>query len=134
MANTLSNIISAINNAANANLLSVTLYTSNFCIRFLDVLKNGGYIRDYKYNISNTSTSNRGVQVTILLKYTDLGHAILELKRISSPGKRIYWSSEKIKTRSNGLGNYILSTSRGILYDTEAKLIGVGGEILCSIR
>lgn len=130
MTDTVSNMMSSINNASRANLSSLTLETSKFCVRLLDVLKKGGYIRGYRYE---TPTDHR-VHVTILLKYTDRGSVLQEFKRISSSGKRIYWSAKEIQPVLNGLGNLILSTSRGLLYDTEAKLLGVGGEVICFIR
>lgn len=123
-------MISSINNASQANLATLTFDTSKFCVRVLDVLRKGGYIRGYRYEMSQEDR----IKVTVQLKYTDKGSVIQELKRISSPGKRVYWSVRDIKPVKNGLGNLILSTSRGILYDTEAKLLGVGGEVLCYIR
>lgn len=129
MTNSLSNMISSINNASKANLATLTFETSKYCIRVLDVFRKGGYIRGYRHEASEKER----IIVTVLLKYTEQGSAIRELKRISSPGKRVYWSVRDIRPIKNGLGSLILSTSRGILYDTEAKLLGVGGEVLCYI-
>lgn len=130
MTDSLSKMISSLNNASAARLATFTLEASQLSLRLLDVLKKGGYIRGYHYH----TPLDRHRKVTILLKYTEQGNAIRELKRISSSGKRIYLSASKIKPSLNGFGNLILSTSRGLLYDFEAKFLGVGGEVLCSIR
>lgn len=95
----------------------------------LDILKNEGYIRGYSVN-----TVKKGIEdLVIELKYVDGEAAIKTLERVSKLGRRIYSSVKNIGTVHSGLGLYILSTSKGVMSDVEAKEQGLGGEILCKV-
>lgn len=95
----------------------------------LDILKNEGYIRGYSVN-----AVRKGIEdLVIELKYVDGEAAIKTLDRVSKLGRRIYSSVENIGTVHSGLGLYILSTSKGVMSDVEAKEQGLGGEILCKV-
>lgn len=95
----------------------------------LDILKNEGYIRGYSVN-----TVRAGIEdLVIELKYVDGEAAIKTIDRVSKLGRRIYSSVKNIGTVHSGLGLYILSTSKGVMSDVEAKEQGLGGEILCKV-
>lgn len=95
----------------------------------LDILKNEGYIRGY-----SVSPVRAGIEdVVIELKYAEGESVIKTLDRVSKPGRRVYSSVKDIGTVHSGLGLYILSTSKGVMSDVEAKEQGLGGEILCKV-
>lgn len=126
----LSALVSSLQNASRARFATLDLRASQFSVRFLEVLRRGGYIRGFQYQ----SPITKKVFVTVQLKYTEEGPAFHEIRRVSTPGKRVYTSVEDLRPLSNGLHHRILSTPKGILYDQEARLLGVGGEVLCTIR
>ncbi len=98
-------------------------------INIAEILKIEGYIRNYKI-IKDTK---QGILV-IYLKYNeDKSPVIKGLKRISKPSCRIYSRCKKIPRVLNGLGINIVSTSKGVITGREAKRLGVGGEIICSV-
>jgi small subunit ribosomal protein S8 len=93
------------------------------------VLKTQGYIRNYK----NVKDDKQGI-LRVYLKYSDSqAHVIQELKRVSKPSRRIYVGADDVQTVFNGLGIAILSTSKGILTDKQARQDHIGGEILCTV-
>ncbi|PIB23901.1 30S ribosomal protein S8 [Amylibacter kogurei] len=95
----------------------------------LDVLANEGYIRGYE-----SSTSDAGhPEMEISLKYFDGQPVIKELKRVSTPGRRVYSASKEIPTVRQGLGVAIVSTPKGVMSDAQARAANVGGEVLCTI-
>ena len=95
----------------------------------LDILKNEGYIRNY-----SVSPVRRGIEdLVIELKYVDGEAVIKSLERVSKLGRRVYSSVRNIGTVHSGLGLYILSTSKGVMTDVEAKEHGVGGEVICKV-
>lgn len=95
----------------------------------LDVLKDEGYIRGYE-----SMTSDAGhPELEISLKYFDGVPVIKEIKRVSKPGRRVYSASSEIPTVRQGLGVSIVSTSKGVMSDANARAANVGGEVLCTI-
>jgi len=93
------------------------------------VLKEAGYIKNYKYIRDN----KQGI-LRIYLKYgADQSHVILRLNRVSKPSRRIYRKRDEIEPVYNGLGLAIVSTSKGIMSDARARKENVGGEILCHV-
>ena len=95
----------------------------------LDVLKREGYIRGYQV----ISPENCHSEIEISLKYARGSPAIVELKRISKPGRRVYTSVRDLPYVRQGLGVAIVSTSRGIMSDADARESKLGGEILCTV-
>lgn len=94
-----------------------------------EILVDKGYISRY----IDIEDGKQGV-LRLFLKYDSYGQPVIrQLKRISKPGLRIYSGSEEIPRSMNGLGIVIVSTSRGIMTDKEAKTLNVGGEVLCSV-
>jgi len=95
----------------------------------LDVLQNEGYIRGYE-----PSTGKDGhPELEISLKYFDGEGVIKELKRISTPGRRVYSGAQEIPAVRQGLGVAIVSTSKGVMSDAQARAANIGGEVLCTI-
>ena len=95
----------------------------------LDVLQSEGYIRGYE---SGTGV-NGHPELEISLKYFDGVPVIKELKRVSTPGRRVYASVKDIPTVRQGLGVSIVSTPQGVMSDAQARAANVGGEVLCTI-
>lgn len=95
----------------------------------LKVLVSEGYISSYTKN-----KNEKGFEfLKVALKYVDGRGAINSIKRVSKPGRRVYSSVDKLKPVYNGLGINILSTSKGIVSDVEARKSCVGGEVICSV-
>jgi len=101
---------------------------SRLRIRLLDVLQAEGYIRGY----AEVETKGHK-QLEIELKYHEGEPAIRELKRISTPGRRVYSSVSELKPHRQGLGVSIISTPKGVMTDTTAREQNVGGEVLCQV-
>ena len=98
-------------------------------ISVLEVLKSEGYIRGY--SVENIRKNIN--QIRIELKYVETQPVIRMLKRISKPGLRVYSSVSKLPSVRSGLGIHILSTSKGVMTDVEAKSTGTGGEVICQV-
>ena len=95
----------------------------------LDVLASEGYIRGYEPKADNAGKP--GFEIS--LKYFDGEPVIRQVKRVSTPGRRVYASVKEIPQVRNGLGVSIISTSKGIMTDTRARAENVGGEVLCTV-
>jgi small subunit ribosomal protein S8 len=113
-----------------ANHRIVEIPASNLKKRMTEILYGQGYILKYKFE----DDSKQGV-IKIALKYdpTSKEPAIKSLERVSRPGLRTYSSPSEFKRVKNGLGVAIISTSKGVMTDKEAKVQNVGGEVLCYI-
>ncbi len=124
----LSDMLTRIRNGQRANLAHVNSPSSKLLKGVLEVLKNDGYIRDYSQEEINGKPSLR-----IELKYYDGEPVIKTLKRVSKPGRRLYSKIGDMFKVHNGLGISILSTSKGVMSDHDARNQNVGGEVLCSV-
>ena len=122
-------MITRIRNAQMRLLSSVKIPSSKFRVKILDVLKKEGYISDYKVL---SDVNNKG-SLSVDLKYNNGSPVIKEIKRVSKPGRRIYARANSIPKIQNGLGLAIVSTSKGIMTDDEARSQKVGGEIICRV-
>ena len=122
-------MITRIRNAQMRLLSSVKIPSSKFRARILDILKKEGYISDYKVL---SDLNNKG-SLSVDLKYNNGSPVIKEIKRVSKPGRRIYARANSIPKIQNGLGLAIVSTSKGIMTDDEARSQKVGGEIICRV-
>ena len=122
-------MITRIRNAHMRMLNNVRIPGSKFREKILDVLKQEGYIADYKL----LSDSNNKGSLSVDLKYNDGLPVIKEIKRVSKPGKRIYVRATSIPKIQNGLGLAIISTSIGIMTDNDARSKNIGGEIICKV-
>ena len=122
-------MITRIRNAQMRMLNNVRIPGSKFREKILDVLKQEGYIADYKF----LSESNNKGTLSVDLKYNNGLPVIKEIKRVSKPGRRIYVRATSIPKIKNGLGVAIVSTSIGIMTDNDARSKNVGGEIICKV-
>ena len=125
----ISDMITRIRNAQLRALNSVSIPNSKFRAKILDVLKEEGYISDYKP--SSKEKNNKFLLVD--LKYNNGIPVIQEISRVSKPGRRVYTKAESIPRIQNGLGIAIVSTSKGIMTDNDARSQKVGGEIICRV-
>ncbi len=129
MTDPIADMLTRIRNANMVKLQKVDIPSSNLKINIATVLKQEGFIKNYKVISDNL----QGV-LRIYLKYIDEKDSVInEIKRVSKPGGRVYKKSEDIPVVKNGIGVAILSTSKGIITDNAARQAGVGGEILCTI-
>ncbi|MFB3057755.1 MAG: 30S ribosomal protein S8 [Ignavibacteriaceae bacterium] len=124
----ISDFLTRIRNASKAKKIKVEIPSSKMKVGLTEILKKNGYIYDYK--IDEDSKQN---VISVLLKYSDGEPAINGLKRISKPGLRIYKKSEELPRVLNGLGTAVISTSKGLLTEKEARRQDTGGEVVCYI-
>lgn len=130
MSDPIADMLTRIRNANKARFKTVHVQVSQMNVNIAKVLKKAGYISNYD-KIKN----EKGQQVLeIILKYPDNRKSVItNIKRVSKPGRRVYVSADNIPKVLNGLGIAILSTSKGIITDAEARELNVGGEILCTV-
>jgi small subunit ribosomal protein S8 len=125
----IADMLTRIRNAGKARLNSVDIPGSKLKTEIAKVMKSEGYIRNYKF----IKDGKQGI-LRIYLKYEDdQSHVIQKMKRISKPSRRVYVDVRNVKPVYHGLGTSILSTSKGILTDKQARKENVGGEVLCTL-
>jgi small subunit ribosomal protein S8 len=120
----IADLLTRIRNAHTALHKKVNVPYSKLKVAMAEILKTEGYISDFAV---------QDLDIKITLKYAKGQPLIAGLKRISSPGRRVYVGVESIPQVQNGLGICILSTSQGILAGADAKTKNIGGELLCEI-
>jgi len=129
MTDPIADMLTRIRNAGLAKHQKVDLPSSNLKVAVASVLKDLGYIKNFK----TVSDEKQGV-LRLYLKFDDENLPVIhEIKRVSTPGRRVYVSKDEIPSVKNGLGCAILSTSKGVLADAAAREAQVGGELLCTI-
>jgi small subunit ribosomal protein S8 len=129
MSDPIADMLTRIRNAGKAKIGTIDVPGSKLKVELARVLKDEGFIRNYKFLKDN----KQGI-LRIYMKYTENeACAIFGLKRISKVSKRTYMKSRDIKPVLNGMGISVLSTSKGVLTDRQARQENVGGEILCTI-
>jgi small subunit ribosomal protein S8 len=121
-------LITRIRNAQMRGRSKLTTPASTLRTRVLQVLKDEGYIRDFR-DIENDGHK----EIEVELKYFEGAPAIHEIQRVSKPGRRVYWSIKDLRLVRNGLGISIVSTPKGVMSDAAARDANVGGEILCEV-
>jgi small subunit ribosomal protein S8 len=121
-------MLTRIRNASNANHEKVDVPASGLKNEIARILKEAGYVKNFKI----IDDRKQGI-LRIYIKYDENNRGVVNLKRISKPGRRVYVDASRIPRVLNGLGISILTTSRGILTDTEARKLNVGGEVLCYV-
>ena len=124
----IANMLTSIRNALQAKKLTVDIPASKLSGKILEIFKGQGYIEDYRLMKNDVQGTFK-----VYLKYEGKQPAIIGIKRISKGGLRVYTPRNKIPRVLNGLGTAVISTSKGVLDDNEARRQGVGGEILCYI-
>ena len=122
-------MLTRIRNGQMRSLNKINIPFSNFRLKILEVLKKEGYIIDF--NIDNGKKEIKFLSVD--LKYYEGQPVIKEIKRVSKPGRRVYSKATSIPKVLNGLGLAILSTSKGVMSDTDAIKNNLGGEIICKV-
>lgn len=124
----ISDLLTRIRNGQMANLSEIDMPSSKQKVAIATLLKNEGYISDF-----DVSESDKKKTLRVVLKYYEGSPVIDEIKRTSRPGLRIYKGANDIPIVKNGLGIAVVSTCKGIISDREARKLGIGGEILCTV-
>ena len=121
-------MLARIKNSQLRNHKRVELPSSNFKVKIAEVLKNEGYIVNYKILTVENKTN-----LEIELKCNYGSPVISTIQRVSKPGRRIFSSAESLPKINNGLGIAIVSTPKGVMSDIDARKQKVGGEIICKV-
>ena len=126
----IADMLTRIRNANSSKHKTVDVPASNMKLAIANILLNEGYIKSLE---EIKSENNQGV-IRITLKYDEKGNRVIDgLKRISKPGLRVYASKDELPQVLNGLGIALISTSKGIKTDKEARSLGLGGEVLAYV-
>jgi len=129
MSDPLGDMLTRIRNGQSARKSVVSSPASRLRTNVLEVLQREGYIRGYSQDGVRPGVS----EIKIELKYSEGEPVIKEIKRVSTPGRRVYSKIKDLPRVYNGLGIAILSTPRGVMSDNEARAANVGGEVLCQV-
>jgi len=121
-------MLTRIRNAQMAHHESLELPASRIKLDILRILKEEGYIKDFRVRREGARRI-----VKVWLKYVDRKPMLSGLQRVSKPGRRVYVGKDEIPKVLNGMGVAVLSTSHGVLPDRQARRLGVGGEVLCFV-
>lgn len=129
MTDPIADLLTRIRNAGMAKHPKLDIPSSNLKVAVATVLKDLGYIK----NLKTVSDDKQGM-LRIYLKFdADNQHVINEIKRVSTPGRRVYVGKDEIPRIKHGLGAAILSTSKGVMDDGAAREAQIGGEVLCTV-
>lgn len=128
MSDPIADMLTRIRNAQSVNKSEVTMPSSKLKVAIASVLKDEGYIDDFKVQASEGKS-----QLSIGLKYYAGRPVIESISRVSKPGLRVYRGTNDIPKVMNGLGVTIVSTSKGVMTDRKARAAGIGGEVLCVV-
>ena len=129
VSDTIADMLTRIRNAAAMRYEEVQVPASNIKKEIARILKEEGFINDYKIEDNNAQGT-----IILNLKYTDKKESVISgLKRISKPGLRVYAKNDEVPKVLNGLGIAIISTSKGIMTDKQARKENIGGEVLAYI-
>ena len=125
----IADMLTRIRNANSSKHKTVDVPASKMKLSIADILFKEGYIKSFE-EISNDVQGT----IRVTLKYDEKGNRVIDgIKRISKPGLRVYASKEDLPQVLNGLGIAIVSTSKGIMTDKEARKVGLGGEVLAYV-
>ena len=122
-------MLARIKNAQIRNHKKIVLPSSNFKIKIADVLKNEGFIIDYKVQENDIKKP----ELEINLKYNSGSPVISTIERVSKPGRRVFSRATSLPKINNGLGIAIISTPKGVMSDVDARKQKLGGEIICKV-
>lgn len=129
MTDPLADMLTRIRNASCARHEKVDVPGSKLKLEIARILKEEGYIKSFKFIKDN----KQGV-IRIVLKYEENKRPVIEgMKRVSKPGRRVFAGVEDVQRVLGGLGITIISTSRGVMTDRQARELKLGGEVLCSV-
>ena len=121
-------MIARVKNAQARNHKKVDLPSSNFKAKIADILKNEGFIKDFK-----VANDEKKPILSLELKYHSGNPVISNFERVSKPGRRIFSSADSLPKINNGLGIAIVSTPKGVMTDMDARKQKIGGEIICKV-
>ena len=121
-------MIARIKNAQSRNHKIVELPSSNFKSKIANILKNEGFIKDFK-----VLSEGKKPILSLELKYHSGNPVISNFERVSKPGRRIFSSADSLPRINNGLGIAIVSTPKGVMTDMDARKQKIGGEIICKV-
>ena len=128
MTDPIADMLTRIRNANQNRASKVEIPASKVKLEIAKILKDEGFIEDYSVNNENVQGT-----ITLTLKYKNKERVITWLKRISKPGLRVYAGADELPTVLNGLGIAIISTSKGIMTDKEARKNSLGGEVIAYV-
>ncbi len=128
MTDPIADLLTRIRNGQSANKVEVSMPSSTLKCAIAQVLKDEGYINDF-----STADEDGKMVLTVTLKYHNGTPVIEMIQRSSRPGLRLYKGKDDIPRIQNGLGVAIVSTSKGVMSDRQARAAGEGGEILCVV-
>ena len=130
MTDPIADMLTRIRNGNKARFKTVSVHMSQLNMNIARVLKTNGYIHNYE-----AVKNDKGhPMLKIALKYPDAKHTVItDIQRVSKPGRRVYVAADQVTKVLNGFGISIISTSRGIMTDQEARESKVGGEVLCKV-
>ena len=128
LSNPIGDMIARVKNAQDRNHKKVDLPSSNFKVKIAGILKNEGFITEFKVN----KEDNKPI-LSLELKYHSGNPVISTFERVSKPGRRIFSSADSLPKINNGLGIAIVSTPKGVMTDIDARKQRVGGEIICKV-
>jgi len=132
MTDPIADLLTRIRNAAAAQHHDVTIPSSKLGREIARILREQGYIEDYE--VRDPELGRPGQELTITLKYTQAREPVISgLQRVSRPGQRTYVDHAHIPRVQGGMGTAIISTSRGVMTGHEARIAGVGGEVLAQV-
>ena len=129
MTDPISDFLTRLRNASKAKLDDCVMPHSNLKESVATILKNEGYISAH----SNGTDAQGHKTLVVKMKYVDGAPAITGLTRVSTPGRRLYYSYTEIPRVLNGLGIGIISTSKGLMKDADCRRNKAGGELLCNV-
>ena len=122
-------LLTRIRNGQNAGKETIRVPHSKLRVAVLNVLKDEGFITDFREEQIDARRKN----ILVELKYVGGNGAIQEISVISKPGRRVYSGSVKMPKVMNGLGIAVVSTPQGVMTDHKARLMNIGGEVLCRV-
>ena len=129
MTDPIADMLTRLRNASAAKHETVDMPYSKFKANIAEILKREGYIKDF-----TAKEAKVGQTLEVTLKYGPNGERSIQgIKRISKPGLRIYTTADKLPRVLGGLGTAVISTSKGMMCDRDARKQGVGGELICYI-
>lgn len=128
MQDPIADMLTRLRNAGNAAKQTVSMPNSKMKVAIASVLKEEGFIGDF-----NVEGDGAIKELTITVKYFQGAPVIETLKRISTPGLRVYAEKDKLPSVNGGMGVALISTSKGVMTDKAARQAGIGGEVICSI-
>ncbi len=128
MTDPIADLLTRIRNGQRARKTAVTMPSSTAKVAVARVLKDEGYIGDYRVSEDGAKAS-----LEIDLKYFEGEPVIEKIRRVSKPGLRVYRGKDELPTVIGGLGVAIVSTSKGVMSDRQARSDGVGGEVICIV-